>query len=66
MKGLIRGGRSLRLPREAGAGTRGDSTREVSHDPPIHTSHHHPGIEVGLHYSWFIIFFLITVSLTTR
>jgi Zn-dependent protease/CBS domain-containing protein len=24
------------------------------------------GIEVGIHYSWFIIFFLITVSLTTR
>ena len=24
------------------------------------------GIEVGLHYSWFIIFFLITFSLTTR
>lgn len=24
------------------------------------------GIEVGLHYSWFIVFFLITVSLTTR
>lgn len=24
------------------------------------------GIEVGVHYSWFIIFFLITLSLTTR
>lgn len=24
------------------------------------------GIEIGLHYSWFIIFFLITVSLTAR
>lgn len=24
------------------------------------------GIEIGLHYSWFIIFFLITVSLTTH
>ena len=24
------------------------------------------GIEVGIHYSWFIIFFLITFSLTTR
>lgn len=24
------------------------------------------GIEVGIHYSWFIIFFLITVSLTAR
>lgn len=24
------------------------------------------GIEVGLHYSWFSIFFLITFSLTTR
>jgi len=24
------------------------------------------GIEVGIHYSWFIIFFLITLSLTTR
>lgn len=24
------------------------------------------GIEIGVHYSWFIIFFLITLSLTTR
>jgi hypothetical protein len=24
------------------------------------------GIEVGVHYSWFIILFLITVSLTRR